>query len=787
MSLIIQAIFSGSLLRFVGIPVKRNHVVGKGSVPSRQFGQSLSALPTAPAVPVVPAWLRACGLVMLALAAYAPVWHAGFIWDDDDHVTANSTLRSLSGLRRIWFETQATPQYYPLVHTTFWCEYHLWGLHPLGYHLTNLLLHAGNALLLWCVLRRLGVPGAWWAAALFAVHPVHVESVAWITERKNVLSTLCYLGSFLAWLRFWPPEDSRPRPGGGWIFYGLALLLFAGALLSKTVTCSLPAAFLLVRWWKQGRLSIRDGLVTAPFFVLGVPLALQTVFLEKSHVGAVGDEWTWSYVERVLIAGRAVWFYAGKLAWPQRLTFIYPRWQICATSWWQQLFPAAVVAVLLALYAWRRRLGRGPLVAVLFFVGTLIPALGFFDVYPMRYSFVADHFQYLASIGLLVLAGAAIHWLLINRSRMARCVAGGSLLALLGALTWQQARVYHDDLLTLWNDTLAKNPGCWMAYTNRGKAYVKLGQAERALDDFTHWGELHSVPNVTRGPAGAYVARGDAYRELGQAQQAANDYTHAIELEPDVAATYTSRGLVQQHLGQLPQAIADYTRAIELKPDSAEPYTDRGIVYQMLGQTQQAISDHTRAIELQPDLADAYANRGASYQQLGQLQQALADFTRAIELKPDSAEAYYNRANVFLKMKQAQAAIHDCTRALELQPDLAFAYGTRAQAYQQLGQLEEAIADYTSAIGLKPDYAQAYTCRAMAYQQSGQSERALQDCTQALALQPNLPVLYFNRAFLYYTLQQYQAASSDIQRGQELGGTPNPELVHALAAAAGSM
>jgi hypothetical protein len=348
------------------------------------------------------AWLVALGIVCLTLLVYAPAISAGFIWDDDHYVTENMTLRSLAGLKQIWLDPKATPQYYPLVHTGFWVEYHLWGLDPKGYHLVNVLLHAANAVLVWLVLKRLGVPGALWAALIFALHPVHVESVAWVTERKNVLSTLFYLSAMLAYWRFWPADGAQPQTGA-WRWYGLALLLFVFALLSKTVTCSLPAAILLIRWWKTGRLASRDWLLTAPMFAVGLALALLTVYLEKHHVGAQGEEFTWSYLDRVLIAGRAIWFYAGKLIWPSNLIFIYPRWNIDASVWWQYVFPLAAAGVVLALLVLRNRLGRAPLTAVLFFIGTLTPALGFFDVYPMRYSFVADHFQYLASLGLIVL------------------------------------------------------------------------------------------------------------------------------------------------------------------------------------------------------------------------------------------------------------------------------------------------------------------------------------------------------------------------------------------------
>jgi tetratricopeptide (TPR) repeat protein len=781
--------------------------MGKSKVVSQASDRSVPAIASAMR-PALSPWLGACGLVALVVAAYVPVWQAGYVWDDDAHITDNTTLRDLSGLRRIWLQPHATPQYYPLVHTTFWCEYHLWGLHPLGYHLSNVLLHAVNALLLWCVLRRLGLPAAWWLAGLFALHPVHVESVAWVTERKNVLSALCYLGSLLAWLRCWQEDESQPRRAG-WPFYGMSLLLFLCALLSKTVTCSLPAVFLLLRWWKQGRVSRGYALATLPFFVLGLPLALHTMALEKTHVGAHGAEWSWSVVERGLIAGRVLWFYAGKLLFPWRLAFMYPRWQVSASSWWQYLFPAAVLALLLALYVGRRRLGRGPLVAVLFFIGTLVPALGFFNVYPMRYSFVADHFQYLASIGVLVLAGAGCQYLLARWSVPQRGVVGGAVLTILGILTWQQARVYHD-ALTLWNDTLAKNPNCWMAYMNRAKAHLELGQADEALADCAHAVEVKPDLREGHGLAGAYAGRGDAYRDLGQKQQALDDYNRALALEPDVAEVYGSRGLVYdqlgdtaqairdynraielkstepdvyvnrgtayQKMGEMPRALADFTRAIELKaarPEApglalASIYADRGATYQSLGQAAQAFDDLNRAIELEPDLANAYTNRGLTYQLTGQFQQALADHDRALELRPDYADAYVNRGTVYRNLDQVPQALADFTRAIEVKPDGAVAYYNRGNLYLQLARLQEAIADCTRAVELQPTLAQAYSARGIAHQKLGHLDQAIADYTRALELKPDYAVAYKNRAIAYRQAGQPEQAYQDYQHARIL-------------------
>ncbi len=344
--------------------------------------------------------------------AYIPAMKGGFIWDDPMHVTENELLKNADGLRKIWFEPGAWPQYYPLLLTSFWVEYQLWGLAPFHYHFINVLLHVLNALLLWRALRFLKVPGAMMAAAVFALHPVNVESVAWISERKNVLSGLFYLSALIFYLRFSLPdsypgkltaESEKTSSSKNSIrFYVLSMIFFLLALLSKTITCSLPAALLLLLWWKKGRIEWCDIKFLIPMFLIGFVLGINTIHME-TQAGAQGAEWAFSFLDRILIAGRALCFYAEKLILPINLTFIYPRWEINSGIWWQYCFPLAAGIIIVLLWVFRKRIGRGPIVAVLFFSGTLLPALGFFNVYPHRFSFVADHFQYLASIGLISL------------------------------------------------------------------------------------------------------------------------------------------------------------------------------------------------------------------------------------------------------------------------------------------------------------------------------------------------------------------------------------------------
>jgi tetratricopeptide (TPR) repeat protein len=532
-------------------------------------------------------------LVLLTVTAYLPALHGGFIWDDDFYVTENPTLRSLRGLESIWLKPGATSQYYPLVFTSFWAEYHLWGLQPFGYHLVNILLHAVNAVLLWRMLRRLGIAGSWWVAAIFALHPVNVESVAWVTERKNTLSGIFYLLSALAWLRFRPLTAWEKSRAPDWRFYSLALGLFVCALFSKTVTCSLPAVLILLIWWKTGRLEKRDGLTLAPWFVLGAASGFMTRWMEQRLV-ANGAEWELSFVQRCLIAGRALWFYAGKLCWPSHLTFIYPRWEIDTGAVWQYSFPLAALVVLVTLWFLRTRIGKGPLVAVLFFVVTLAPALGFVNVYPFRYSYVADHFQYLASIGLITLAvsaGAAVFQRASQRNRELGTLTAATVLLLLGTATWGQAHAYHD-LETLWRDTLAKNPDAWLAHNNLGTV---LRQAGRPEDAIGHFGQaLRIKPDL----AEAQYNLGVTLAQLDRTQEAIGHYGQALRLKPDFAEAHYNLGVALAESGRIPEAMEHWEQALRLNPDYAEAHFNLGLMLAAQGKTTEASEHYHKALEL---------------------------------------------------------------------------------------------------------------------------------------------------------------------------------------------
>jgi len=579
---------------------------------------------------------QASALVLLVLVAYLPALRAGFIWDDDAHVTSNATLRTLRGLADLWFHPSSLPQYYPLVHTSFWIEYHLWGTAPFGYHAVNVLLQALNALLLWRVLAGLRVRAAWLAAAIFAVHPVQVETVAWITERKNLLAGAFYLSALLAYARFAPWDNGPPDKPGDCRPYGLAFALFVGALLSKTVACSLPAAVLLIVWWKRGKIGWRDARPLAPFFAVGLVSGLVTAWIEKHRVGATGPEWSLTISERVLIAGRALWFYGGKLVWPGDLNFVYPRWVIDAGAWWQWLFPAAAAGAVLALWIARARIGRGPVTAVLFFAGTLAPALGFVNVFPMRYTFVADHYQYLACIGLITLAVAAVAEIL--RQRTTRLVLAGAVLAGLCVMSWQRCEAFRDEE-TVWRDTLAKNPGCWMACNNLGLSLESNGD-----------------------PADAYTL-----------------YVRALQIKPDYADAHINLANLLGRAGRLPEAAEHFEEASRLEPGNPRAPYDYGLALAQAGKWREAIDRYEEALRVQPRYADAHNNLANALSQVGDVTGAVIHYEAALGIDPDFAEARNNLAVLLASQGRTQEAIAQYREALHINPDYAKACNNLAR------------------------------------------------------------------------------------------------------------
>ena len=582
-------------------------------------------------------WLGWVAIVLLTFAAYSSAIRGGFIWDDDAYLTNNPLLTSPHGLWQIWTTTKS-PQYYPLVFTTFWVERHLWGLNSTGYHAVNVSLHVMNALLVWWLLRRLEVPGAWMIGAIFAVHPVHVESVAWITERKNVLSGLLYLLAVGSYLRF---ETERR-----WSWYAGALGLFILALLSKTVVATLPVALLLIRYLRGWRIGRREVFELVPFLVIGAAMGLLTMWYEVHRVGAQGPEWNLSMGERLLVAGRALVFYVTKLLWPTNLTFSYPRWElnILDPLQWSWVLGAGIAGLL---FWWKRQAwGRGPFVGLAFFSVSLAPALGFFDVYPMRYSFVADHFQYLASLGIIAPLVGTVAWG-FNRWRKSDShgngrlsawmtpVPGLSVLVILAALTWEQGKIY-EDRKTLWQDTVNKNPGSWLAHNGLGVIYAREGRQEEAIQEYLI--TLRLQPNS----ADAHFNLGNAYNRTGRQEEAIQEFLTALRLQPDHMDAHINLGNAYSRQGRQEEAIREYLTALRLQPDHVNAYVahvNLGNAYADTGRLEEATREFLAAVQLKPDSLEARYNLGHTYQLQGLKAEARAQFDIVLRLRPDFTPA----------------------------------------------------------------------------------------------------------------------------------------------------
>ena len=556
----------------------------------------------------VPDWCLAGVLAGAILFAYLPALQGSFLWDDQAHVT-RPDLRSLHGLERIWFDVGATQQYYPLLHSAFWFEHKLWGDASVGYHLVTVLFHILAACLVLVILRRLKVPGAFLAAAIFALHPVNVESVAWIAEQKNTLSAVFYLGAMLAYLRF-----DQERQG---TTYVVALGLFVLGLMTKPVVATLPAALLVIFWWQRGALGWRrDVWPLSPWFVLGGAAGLFMAWVERKVIGAQGAAYELNLLERLLLAARVIWFYLGKLLWPADLMFVYPRWEVNPTIWWQYLFVLGAVALGLLLWFIRHR-WRGPLAGFLFFVGTLFPAMGFANVYFFRYSFVADHFQYLASLGVIVVASSGIALLLEVVPRRASWAGPALCIALVGtlaALTWQQSRMYGDPLI-LYRATLERNPSCWMCHNNLG---ILLRAAGRRWEAIPH-------------------------------------YEAALRLRPDDAVAHNNLGNVLAQEQAFPLAMAHFEEALRLQPNFAEAHNNLGNTLLREGRLSEAVSQYEDALRLKPGFADAHNGLGRALFLMGRTAEAKEHFNAALRINPNHVLARRNRALLEFSADKAES------------------------------------------------------------------------------------------------------------------------------------
>lgn len=619
-------------------------------------------------------------LALLAILSSAPSLSGGFLWDDD-LVTDNPLLESTDGLRRIWFEPGAIadrdPRYWPLLYTSFWLERRIAGDAPFLYRLDNLLLHAACAVLIWRLLRRAAAPGAWWAGALFAVHPVHAEAVAWIIERKGLLASLFSILALLAFDRVSAPDPGSdaaspsPSPAPFPVRPIIAsLILLACACLSKPVAVTLPAVMAIWSWWRRGRIGRHEGIALAANFALAGGLALLTVAVARESDAM---ETRITLADRILLVGRAPWFYLGKILWPADLMAIYPRRPPDASSAIEWLAPAATTATLLAAvglaFAARdRRWGRTPLAALLAYGAILFPVLGALPFGFMDRSFVADRYQYLASAAILAPVAGLFAGLARRRPRMQRPLAGLGVVALLG-LGAANARecARHRDMGSLFAANARLNPDSVVVQHQLGDHHAARGELDAAIERYERALALDPRHFVSVGNLAVAFAR------AGREEDALARFLEAERLAPGNANIQRNFAQFLLASGDRTGAEARVARALELAPDSAPSHILRARILEAGGRGEQAGASWEKAAELAPGDFDARTGAGLHRASRRDFEGAREHFAAAARLRPKDAVARNNLGLALADLGRREEAIRELEKALRLRPDLSFA------------------------------------------------------------------------------------------------------------------
>jgi protein O-mannosyl-transferase len=693
------------------------------------------------------------GVVLIAAAvflAYLPSLNGGFIWDDHDLITDSKLIRASDGPLRIWCTTDPI-DYWPMTNTSFWIEWRLWEMNSAGYHVTNIILHIAESLLIWIILRKLSIPGAFLAAMIFALHPVNVESVAWIAQRKNLMAMLFFLLSILWYLKF---INLAPRPTFGrcpvaakqsnahspsstahcplptahcYTWYWLSLAAFTLAMLSKGSVAVLPVLLLGIVWWLHP-LTWKDLAWSAPFFLIALVFTVVNMWFQT--IGLEGAIRIASFTQRLLGAGCVVWFYLYKAFLPIDLSFVYSNWKIEAGNplWWLPLLSA--LAVTAVLWRYRKSWSRTLLFAWGFFCVVLVPVMGFTDVYFMRYALVADHYQHIAIIAAIALGSALWSvWHRLARGWVRRTAIAAAVAALgtLAFLTWQQSGQYRDEF-TLYDDTLKKSPDCWMAHINLGMALIGVGRLQDAKDHF------HQALRIKPDSVAAYNDMGHALVQMGRVQEAMECYRKALSFKPDYPQALNNMGNALVEAGRPEEAIEYCQHALRLDPGFHEAYYNLGNAVLAMGRPQEAIDYYNQALAIKPDYPEAHNNLGNVLTQVGRPLEAIEHCQTALQLKPGSAEAHFNLGNTLLSLNRLPEAIDHYRQALVLKPGLAQAHNNLGGTLVRAGRPGDAIEHFRQALRLKPQFADAYYNLALAYAAMHQTSEAVAAAGKALEL-----------------------------------------------------
>jgi len=749
--------------------------------------------------------------LVLFIASFISHWQAiggGFIWDDDAHIT-RVDLRSFEGLWAIWTKLGATQQYYPLVHSFFWFEHAFWGDAATYYHIINILLHSVVAILIVAVVKKLEIRGAWLAGFIFALHPVHVESVAWITEQKNTISAIFYLAAAYYYLKF---DKERLNK-----IYAIASVFFICALLSKTVTATLPAALLVVFWWKKGSLSLKtDVLFLLPWFAIGASGGAFTAWVERTLIGAQGPDYQSAViltsVTRCLLAAHVIWFYLAKLLWPANLIFIYEHWSISASNPVDYIYIIALITFLILLVRFANTntevdsdglIARAPLAGFLFFCGTLFPVLGFANVYPFMFSYVADHFQYLASIGIIIPIAAFLTKYIEKLSAENRGYAsaiGGVFLALLGFLSWNQCSMYKD-AQTLYTNTIDRNPSCWMAHNNLGAILLGQGKINEATQQFEEALKIRPrYPDAQSNMCSVLIRLGRieealthgyeavklrasaenennlaiALADVGRTSEAVQHYLNALTIKPNYVEVLNNLGNAYMQLGKNTEAIACYQNAIKYNSNFPDAWSNLGVILVRMGNIEDGIKADEQAVRLKLNSATYHTNLGLAYSAVGRRDEALVQLQNSLQLDSNNSEVWYNYGNILAGMGRFAEAEIPYVNTLKLNPGNIGAENNLASVYFKLGRYPEAIAHYQIAIKANPNYAEAHNNLGVALIANKLIDDGISEYNKAIALNPKYADAYNNLGLAYMNSGKIEESINLFNRSIVLNNK-NPE------------
>lgn len=722
-------------------------------------------------------------VIIVSLLVYLPAINGAFLWDDDVLITANTLLQKSDGLKKIWFSTEPT-DYLPLTLTMFWAEWRLFGLNPMGYHVVNIFLHALGAILVWRVARQLGLAGSFFIGILFAVHPVCVPSVAWISEGKNTLSLVFYLLALWCYFRSGASDEKVARPG----WYGAALLAFLLALLSKTSVVMTPVVLLLCAWWKQrngstpstARYFSSQLLRLAPFFLLSLVFGLITVWFQKHR--AIGEAATDGLLVRLAGGGWAAWFYLFKAMLPWNLTMIYPRWQINPSSpiaWGPWL---AWGGLFFACYRFRATWGRGALFGLGYFFITLVPVLGIFDMSFFSFSRAADHLQYVSIIGISALAVAAIQRVgsktateqLKGKNAPPEMALGIKrpgwvigLVLVLGVISAQRASNFASPE-KLWRDNVKKNPKAWLAHNGLGNAFAAQRQFPEAISHF------QTAISLRATYADAHNNLGSAYSDLGRLEEAIQEFKTALQHQPPHSHAENNLGFALARHGRLDEALPHYLNAIRINPEFPHVYNNLGLLYAQQKKFKEAEEQFRAALRLNPKYGEAQFNLASMFAESERLDDAVAEFKRALELVPDHIETFNALGVVLARKGDLEESARYLREAIRLDGKNAFAMGNLGLTLARQGKLDAAVQAYRDALGIDANDPGTFYNLANALVDQGRLEEAAENFQQASKLEPN-PRFHLGWGIALARLGRSEDAARQFREALRL----NPNLVEA--------